>query len=76
RFAALGGMPALTRPAAIQIALQIRLRQFQTGRTTIHDRAQRRTVALAEGGDSKQLAKRIAGHTENSLVQAARFVVG
>ena len=61
-------MPTLTRPAAVQVFLQILLGQFQTGRAAIHDRAERRAVAFPKSGHRKQFSNRITGH-ENTFLK-------
>ena len=61
-FTALRRMPRLAGLAAIQVALQVRFRKRQSGRTTVDNAGIRRAVAFAAGGDSEQCSKGVTGH--------------
>src|SRR5690606_15555440 len=53
RLAPLGDEPRLSRTSSVEIVLDIRKLEADTGRAAINDAAQRRPVALAPGGDPK-----------------------
>lgn len=62
RLLALGGVPAGTRLAPIQIQLQVGSTQLQPRRTAIDNGDQRRTMTFASSCDSKQGAQGVSGH--------------
>ena len=61
-FAPLGGVPALPRAAAVELALEVGLAQCQPRRDPVDHAADRRPVAFAEGRDPEQRAEGVAGH--------------
>ena len=59
---ALGGEARLPRPAAVQKRLDVGLAERDARRAAVHHTADGRTVALAPGRDTEQVAKGVVGH--------------
>jgi hypothetical protein len=55
-------MPRRSWPAAIEIALDVEFSELEPGGTAVNHASDRRSMALAKGGDTEQPAKSIAGH--------------
>ena len=61
-FLALGGEARLSGAAAIEIVLDVVVRQRQQRRATIDHAADRNPVAFAEGRDPEHMAEGVEGH--------------
>ena len=62
RLAALAGVARLARAAAVQIVLDVCLRERQSRRHAIDDAANGKTVAFAPGGEAEAFTETIAWH--------------
>ena len=71
-LAALRGEARLSGPALVQEDLDVVCRQRNAGRAAVDDAADRRPVALAPGGNAKQVAERIVGHGERVRLAAQK----
>jgi hypothetical protein len=76
-FLALRREARLARPAAVEVALDLGLAQRDQRRAAVDDAADRRPVALAEGGDAEEMAECVVRHENlgragNSRVAAAK----
>src|ERR1700733_14093779 len=61
RLVALGCVARGAGAATIHVRRYVRFAEREPRRATVHDAAERRTVALAEGRDAEQLAESITG---------------
>ena len=62
RLLALGGEARLAGAALVEERLDITLGQGQPRRAAVHDRAQRRAVALAPGGEAEDASEGVEAH--------------
>ena len=67
RLAPLRGEARLARAAAVELGLDVGLRQRDQRRAAVDDAAERRPMALAEGGDAEEVAEGVVGHGMRSL---------
>src|SRR5690606_10502969 len=65
-LAALRDEARLPRPPAVELLLDVVLRELEPRRTSVDDAAERGPVALAEGRDGEDLPEAIASHASQS----------
>jgi hypothetical protein len=74
RLATLGGEARLAGTAPIEERLDLVGCQWDAGRAAVNDAADRWSVALAPGGDAKEMAKRVVGHRRRPFCGAKSLI--
>ena len=66
RLAALRDEPRLSGTTLVEVALDVGEREADAGRTTVDDAAKGGAMALAPGGDAKQMSEGVVRHENRS----------